>query len=247
MFSRLYFICAYFVSWLIFGAVGLAFNIGCAALLLLPGRARREPLVREAIRRLFALWVGWLHFTGLVAVTWRGPGVGDLPRRAVYVSNHPGLLDASFLLAHLPGAVCIFKPALLRNPFLAPAAITAGYASGDTGLDLVRDVAGKVAGGRALLLFPEGTRTDAGALLNPLKPGFALIARRAGVPVQVLIIAASRDLLAKNRPWWSVPKFPSEVDVHVDWLIPHDPDRPISDVIADVERRFIACLSGAAP
>jgi len=247
MFSRLYFICAYFASWLIFGAVGLAFNLGCAGLLLLPGRERREPVVGEAIRRLFAFWVGWLDLTGLIAVTWRGPGVRNLPRQAVYVSNHPGLLDATFLLAYLPGAVCIFKPALRRNPFLAPAAITAGYAAGDAGLDLVRDVAGNVAGGRALLIFPEGTRTDAGVLLNPLKPGFALIAQRAGVPVQVLIIAASRDLLAKNRPWWSIPKFPSEVDVHVDRLIPHDPDRPIADVIADVEQRFIARLSGAAP
>jgi 1-acyl-sn-glycerol-3-phosphate acyltransferase len=245
MLSRLYYLCANFVSWLIFGAVGLAFNLACAVLLVFPGRRRREPAVRAAIRILFALWIWWLRKIGLILVNWRGPAVGAMPRRTVYISNHPGLLDAPFLLAHLPGAMCIFKPALLRNPFLAPAAIAAGYVAGDAGLELVRDVADKVAAGRALLLFPEGTRTEPGAVLNPLKPGFALIAQRAGVPVQILIIEASRDLLAKNRPWWSVPRYPSTVEIHLDRLIPHDPSRAIGDLTAEVEGWYLQRLSGA--
>lgn len=36
--------------------------------------------------------------------------------------------------------------------------------------------------GRRIMLFPEGTRTRSGRL-QPLRPGFALFARRAGVPV----------------------------------------------------------------
>jgi 1-acyl-sn-glycerol-3-phosphate acyltransferase len=243
MLKRLYFTVAYFASWLLFGTVALAFNAGCAGLLLLPGRERREAAVRESIRFLFAIWVAWLDVTGLVAFTWSGPGVRELPRPAVYVANHPGLMDATFLLGHLPDAVCVFKPALLRNPFLGPAAIGAGYASGNTGLDLVRDIAEKISGGCTLLLFPEGTRTDSGVVVNPFKPGFALIARRARVPVQILIIDASRDLLPRDKPWWAVPKFPARIAVRVDRLIPHDPEREVGDIAADVERRFIECLS----
>ncbi len=170
MITRAYFIGAYAASWLLFGAVGLIFNAGCALLLLLPGRARRQAASREAIRHLFAIWVGWLRLTGLVAITWEGAGAARLPRGTVYVANHPGLLDATFLLTRLPDAVCIFKPGLRHSPFLAPAALAAGYLPGDTGVDLVREIAQKVAEGCTVLIFPEGTRTNAGTVLNPCKP-----------------------------------------------------------------------------
>src|SRR5579859_1101510 len=114
MFKRSYFVCMYFLSWAVFGTVGLGLNAFCALLLLLPGRDRRAPAVREIIRRLFTSWVGWLHATRLVIVTWHGPDFATFPRPAVYVANHPGLIDATILLARLPDAICIFKPALLR-------------------------------------------------------------------------------------------------------------------------------------
>lgn len=238
MFKRSYFVCVYFLSWVIFGMVGLGLNAFCALLLLLPGRERRAPAVREIIRRLFASWVSWLHATRILNVTWHGPDRAALPRPAVYVANHPGLLDATVLLARLPDAVCIFKPAVQRNPFLAPAAIMAGYASGGNGIDLIHEMAEKVAAGRTLLIFPEGTRTGASRRFNPLKPGFALIARRADVPVQVLTIQGSRDLLPRGRPWWRVPALPARMEIHFDRLLPVDPDRSSREVMAEVEQIF---------
>jgi len=242
MFKRSYFICAYFLSWVVFGTVGLGLNAFCAVLLLLPGRERRAPAVREVIRRLFTSWAGWLHATRILIVTWHGPEA--LPRPAVYVANHPGLIDATILLARLPDAICIFKPAILRNPFLAPAAIMAGYASGDSGVDLIREVADKIAAGHTLLIFPEGTRTEAGRTLNPFKPGFALIARRAGAPVQVLVIRTSSALLPRGEPWWRVPALPVRMDIHVDCRVEVNPDHPAKEVADKVEQIFRARLSG---
>lgn len=200
----------FLISILLFGVVGLALNLACAPFLLLPRRERFGPAARRAIRRLFDWWVRWFGFTRGIIIEWR-----DWPAReprhggALYVANHPSLLDATILLARLPDAICIFKPALLRNPFVAPAALLAGYCAGDRGLDTVRDAAAALAAGRSLLIFPEGTRTRPGTALNPLRPGFALIARRAGVPVRVLRIDANPDLFPKGYRWWPPPKIPS--------------------------------------
>ncbi len=76
----------------------------------------------------------------------------------------------------------------MRNPAVGPAAVMAGYVRGDAGLDLIRAAAAKVAAGQSLLVFPEGTRTAAGAVVGPMKPGFALIADRAKAPVRLIVI-----------------------------------------------------------
>jgi 1-acyl-sn-glycerol-3-phosphate acyltransferase len=151
-------------------------------------------------------------------------------------------MDATYLLAKLPDAVCIFKPALLRNPAVGPAAIMAGYVSGDTGVDLIRDAARKIAAGRSLLIFPEGTRTDAGRALNPLKPGFALIAERAGAPVCVVVIRASRDLGAKGRPWWKTPRVPATVEVTLAQTIPAGSGQTAAELTASVQAGLLRRL-----
>jgi 1-acyl-sn-glycerol-3-phosphate acyltransferase len=212
---RLYHWPANWVSWLVFGGVGLALNAGCTVLLLLPHRERRGPAVRRAIRALFGAWCAWLHATRLIFVTWKGFTPAALAGPAVYVANHPGLLDATFVLARLPDTICIFKPAIMRNPALGPAALMGGYISGDTGLDLIRDVAERLRDGRSLLIFPEGTRTVVGADLNRLRPGFALVASRAKVPVRLIVIRAPRDIMPKGWPWWRAPSFPAQVEVEL--------------------------------
>ena len=61
--------------------------------------------------------------------------------------------------------------------------------------ELKARVAARVAAGHSLLIFPEGTRTAPGVALNPLRPGFALIAARARVPIRLILVRAPRDLV----------------------------------------------------
>ncbi|MGA3006612.1 MAG: lysophospholipid acyltransferase family protein [Opitutaceae bacterium] len=241
-FARAYFVFIYFLSWLLFGLVGLALNFVCTALLLFRGRARFGPAIRRVIRRLFDSWLKWLHACRGFRFEWRGFDQ-PLPTGVVYVANHPSLADATFLLGRLPDTVCIFKPSLLRNPAVGPAARMAGYVAGNAGIDLIRDAADAVLAGRSLLIFPEGTRTAAGADLNSLKPGFALIAARAGAPVQLIIIRTPRDLVPKGRPWWRVPRLPAQIEfVLGDRLLPVTGQRA-SELTAEVERRLRAALA----
>ena len=240
---RLYHIPANWVSWGMFALGGLLLNLVCAPLLLFPQRARLGGPVRRMIRRLFGAWCAWLHATRLIYVEWEGFAPEAMIGPAVYIANHPGLLDATFVLARLPDAICIFKPDIMRNPALGPAALMAGYAGGDTGVDLIRDVAVRVAAGRSLLIFPEGTRTAANVDLNPMKPGFAVIAARAHVPIRLVLIRAPRDLVPKGWPWWRAPSFPSYVKVRLLGELEVNPGESATELTARASRQLSAALS----
>jgi len=240
--TRAYYVTVYYLSWFFFGLVGLGLNIACIFLLLLPHRHARGIGVRAAIRLLFDLWLKWFHACGVVRVRWHGfdeplnPGI-------VYVANHPMLIDATLLLARLPDAVCIFKPSLMHNPALGPAAIMAEYVSGDAGVDVIRAAAEKVAAGCSLLIFPEGTRTAPGQSPAPFKPGFALIAAQAKAPVQLIVIRSTPELTARGRPWWKVPSImPARVEINLDRRWEHQEGRHASLLTAEVQRRLSEVL-----
>lgn len=244
--AYVYFLAVYYFSWLLFGLVGLALNLVCTMFLLFPRRERFGPAARGAIRFLFNGWVKWMHATRVVDVRWRGFDERPLSIGTVYVANHPSLIDATLLLGRIPNAICIFKSALLRNPVVAPAAILAGYAAGDAGVDLIRSAAEKVEAGCSILIFPEGTRTTPGHTLNPIKPGFALIAQRARAPVQVIVVRASPYLLPRGRSGWLPPRFPASIEFTLDEFIPGDTALSVAEITASVEQRLTAQVQSSA-
>jgi 1-acyl-sn-glycerol-3-phosphate acyltransferase len=239
---RGYLVGAYYASWLWFGLGGLLLNGVSALSLLLPGAPRRQRRTRAVIRWLFELWTKWFHASGVLAITWRD-FPADLPRGAVYVANHPSLVDAPILLSRLPDAVCIFKSALMRNPAIGPAAIAANYAGGDSGVEVLRNAADRVADGQSLLVFPEGTRTAPGLRLGPFKPGFALIAQRAGAPVLAIQIRASAGLVRRGSPWWRPPAMlPASIEFTLAGRWEPDADRSPLELAADVEQHLLGRL-----
>jgi 1-acyl-sn-glycerol-3-phosphate acyltransferase len=229
---------AYYLSWLLFGLGGLSLNLACAPALLFPRREDHGPLARALNTRILDLWTRWLHASRVVQISYHGFEPARLPRAVVYVANHPSLVDAPFLLARLTDTVCIFKPALLRNPFIGPAALICGYVSGDAGVDGIRAAAARVSSGCSLLIFPEGTRTAPGSELNPLRRGFALIARRAGAPIQLIHVRASPLMARKGHPWWKLPPLPGRFEFTLGELIPADSPLSTSQLADYVDARL---------
>ncbi len=233
----------YWLSWGVFAAVGIVLNVVCAPLLFLPRRERFGPATRRVIRSLFDLWVRWHHATQVILVSFVGFD-SPIADGTIIIANHPTIVDATFLLARLPNTICIFKPALMRSPAIGPAALMAGYASGDAGIDLIHDVATSVASGKSLLVFPEGTRTAPGQTLGTIKSGFALIAARARAPVQLVVIRAAPDLGRKGIPWWHPPaRLPSHIEFTLDRRWEHDPARTAREFTAEVDQRLRAVLA----
>ena len=235
----------YYGTLLLFGAGG--FELCLLGLLVgwLPANERTERFFQRLIQRHLAFFHWWCDVTRLVHVRYRG--FERWPRGGlVLAANHPAMIDITCLLARLPGAVCIFKPAIRRNPVLGAAARRAGYLGSDGGHDLVRHAAEKVAAGHTLIVFPEGTRTPPGGALLAFKPGFVLIARRARAPIQLVRITTDSDLLTKGCAWWRLPRFPAQVEVTAGPLIPADAAGSPTELAAEIETWFRAPVRNAA-
>jgi 1-acyl-sn-glycerol-3-phosphate acyltransferase len=228
---------AYYLTLLLFAAGGLELSLLSLLFAWLPNTDRVERFFQRLIHRHFALFHAWCSALNLVHVRYHG--FDRLPRGgAVLVANHVSLIDITCLLARIPEAVTLFKPAIRRNPVLGAAARRAGYVASDLGHDAVRAAAAKVSAGHLLVIFPEGTRRKPGVPMLPFKPGFVLIARRAGAPIQLVNINTSSDVLTKEIAWWQLPRFPARVEVTLGPLVAPDAAVPINEVSAEIEAWF---------
>lgn len=237
-------ILAYYGTLACFGLYAAGFNLRCA-LRRGAGDWRAQRAVQYSIHRLFRNLIRWLAFVRLIEIEYRG--FERLPSQGcVIVANHPGLLDAIFLLARVPAAVCVFKPSVRRNPLLGPAAVRAGYLPSDRRLELVRAAAASIRTGTTLLVFPEGTRTPAGRSVGPFKPGFALIARRAATPVQLVRITVEGSLLAKGQALWQLPRLPARVVLEAGPCFDSTAIRSTAALVAATEAWFRVSPAGAA-
>jgi 1-acyl-sn-glycerol-3-phosphate acyltransferase len=158
-------------------------------------------------------------------------------RGLVIVANHPSLLDALMLVAQLPRSFCVMKASLMRNPFLGPGALLARYSRNDCARTMVRQAVDDLRAGGQLVMFPEGTRTT-GAALHPFHGGFALIARRAQVPVQTVFIDTTSPYLGKGWPIWKLPPLPIEFSVRIGRRFEPEPD--VDAWVQDIERYMAA-------
>lgn len=243
----LYTFIGYYFTLGLFGTGGLVLSTVSLLAGVLPSTERTERFFQRAIHQHFAAFVWWTGFAQLFHVRYHGLGeLARAHRGLVLVANHPGLTDITSLLARVPEALCIFKPAIRRNPVLGAAARRAGYLASDGGHEVIRQAAGKLAAGHTVIIFPEGTRTPPGVAVLPFKPGFVLMARRAGVPIQLVRIACSRPVLAKGRAWWKFPPLPAHVDLTVGPRLRVPPEASAAEAAAEIETWFRTPPAAAA-
>lgn len=132
----------------------------------------------------------------------------------ILAANHPSLLDAVLIVSRLPNAVCVMKAALLDNLLFGAAARLAAYIRNNAPLEMILSAREELHSGAHLVIFPEGTRTAAFPL-DPCSPSVGLIAGRAKVPVQTLVIEFSSPYLGKAWPLFRPPLLPLEVRIRL--------------------------------
>lgn len=196
------------------GLGSLAWNLAAWPLLLLLDRASGRRIGRAAISRGYRLYWWFAAVTGMMRIDARAlDALRDEPGLVV-VANHPSMLDALLIVARLPRGFCVMKAGLVRNPFLGAGARLARYLRNDAPLGLLRRAVDELRAGGQLVLFPEGTRSE-GPRVGRFRPGFALIAREAGVPVQTVIIDLPERYLGKGWPLWRTPHLPVRVTLRL--------------------------------
>jgi 1-acyl-sn-glycerol-3-phosphate acyltransferase len=123
------------------------------------------------------------------------------------VANHPSMIDVFLVISRVRQSICIMKANIGSNLFLAIGAYLAGYVSNRQTDAMLRGAAMAVERGNLLLIFPEGTRTTRQPV-NDIKPGVALIAKRADAPLQVIVIVTNSAYLSKGWKIYRPPQFP---------------------------------------
>jgi len=174
---------ALFHAWM-FGVIA-AFSLVCLPLLLGPRSA-----LPPAQRVLARLLLGGL--SGLCGVRVEVRGLEHRPAGgALIASKHQSMLDGIAPLVFLPGATFVLKRELLGFPLMRAYGRKAELISldregGAAALKaLVADVRDRVAKGRPVIIFPEGTRQAPGAAPD-YKPGVAALYRELDGPVTPL-------------------------------------------------------------
>lgn len=229
---------------LVLGLISVVWNL-CALLLhpLLP-RAFGLRVGRAGIAFGYRLFWAVARASGLLHMDAQALRALADERGLVIVANHPSLLDALMLVAQLPRSFCVMKASLMRNPLLGPGARLARYIRNDCPRKMVRLAVQDLREGGQLVMFPEGTRTT-GSSLNPFQPGFALIARRAGVPVQTVFIDTTSPYLGKGWPLWKLPPLPIEFSLRIGRRF--EPAADVNATVKEIERYLAAGVRPVPP
>lgn len=199
---------------LFFAFICLAWSLPAGVLRRLLPRRTAQRIGRYAIMLVFRTYLAVVRASGLVKLDL---GALDALRgepSLIIATNHPALIDVVLVGSRLPNMVCVLKARLLDNPLLGGGASMAGYVRNDSTAMLVRESAEALRDGAQLLIFPEGTRTVREPV-NGFKGGFALVARKAGVPVQTVFLEASSPFLGKHWSFFYKPEFPLRYKVRL--------------------------------
>ena len=199
-------LCLFYLMLLWLGAMLLAGNLGLLPLLATP-RSFREPLAQQLISGLFRLFLWGAQRCGLMHLDLNA--LDGLNQRApmLLVANHPSMIDVFLIVSRVHRTVCLMKASIGANLLLGIGARVAGYVSNRHPDTMLRQAIRVLAPGQHLLVFPEGTRTTRQPV-NILKPGVALIAKRAHVPLQAIFLVTNSPYLSKGWPLFRPPQFP---------------------------------------
>lgn len=232
---------------LLLGTMLLAATALCLVMIVLTPRHKRRRTGRWFASATFRAYLRLLQMAGLLRADLHELDELAADRSLVIVPNHPCLLDALLVISRLPNVACIMKADLWDNPFLGAGARMAGYIRNDSARCMVRQAVEDLRTDGHLLVFPEGTRTLRKPV-NPLKGACALIAKRARVPLQVVIIETDSPFLSKGWPLWRKPAFPLHYRVRLGQRI--EPRGSVEELMAQLAQNYERELSArraAAP
>jgi 1-acyl-sn-glycerol-3-phosphate acyltransferase len=221
-------------GYLIFGGLGLPFNVLCTLLHPFLPRDRAVRFVQSSLRGMFSFFLRYVTRAGILELDFDELKKLQGRRGVIIAPNHPCLLDAVFMMSQAPEVVCITAAKVWYNPFLGGAARLARYLRNDTPRGLIEEATQRLKDGENLLVFPEGTRTVQPGV-NHFKGGFAMVAKLSGAPIQTVFIEASSRYLGKRWPLWRRPPFPARYSIRLGDQFRVAPDANVKSFVAELE------------
>jgi 1-acyl-sn-glycerol-3-phosphate acyltransferase len=158
--------------------------------------------------------------------------------------NHPSLWDAVMIASRLPDMGCVMKASILNNILLGGGARLSRYIANDSIRSMIGLSLDNLRSGTHVLLFPEGTRTVTPPI-GKVTGAIGVIACRARVPVQAVLIDTNSRYLSKGWPAWRKPDLPLTYSVRLGRRF----DAPTNSAafVCELQQYFSDALSQAAP
>ena len=144
------------LGFILFGVAGVLFKIALLPYTLKStrGDVPRQLAARRMIGRVWRFFVGYLQWSGVLSVTFRG--AEKLGRGGqLILANHPSLLDVVLLVSHAPDPNVLVKKDLVRNPSMSSQIRAAGYIPNDESMEMLDEIEAVFQSGQSLLIFPR--------------------------------------------------------------------------------------------
>jgi 1-acyl-sn-glycerol-3-phosphate acyltransferase len=234
----------FWIGLAVFGVSCLAWSLPAGLLYRVLPRRMRAPLGQFMIMAGFRFFFSLMELLGLFRCDLRALDALRDEKALIIASNHPSMLDAALVISRLPHVVCITKAGLWDSWFLGGAIRLASYIRNDAPLSLIKLALAALRADNQLLIFPEGTRTETPPI-NVFKGGFALVAQRAGVPVQTVFIEASSKYLSKGWSLFRRPETPVIFRARLGQRFHVEGDT--RGFVSDLEQYFRRALENSAP
>lgn len=132
-------------------------------------------------------------------------GLENVPRdkAVLFLSNHQGAFDIPAIQSVLPvHFLWVAKKSLFKVPVVGWSMSLTGYISIDRdnpaeALKSMEEASERMSEGVSVVIFPEGTRSETGALL-PFKRGAFMLAKKSGVPIVPVAIQGTNRIKKKG-------------------------------------------------
>ena len=138
-------------------------------------------------------------------------GRGHVPRTGpvLLLCNHQSYLDPILCGLGLPRELdYVARESLFRNRLFGRYISSLNafpIQRGQADIGAIKTILRRLHDGRAVVLFPEATRTVDGRI-RPIKSGFALIARRAQVPTVPVVVDGAYEAWPRHCAWPSLAR-----------------------------------------
>lgn len=203
-------------------------------------RAHHRRASRALIGWGFRCYLTFLELVGCMHFKLENFSCIPADRSYIFVANHPSLLDAVILLAHLPNATCILKASLMHNVLYSAGAKMAGYVSNADAYLMMRDARAELEQGTNLIIFPESSRTTQWPV-NTFSGAAILLSKQTAVPVQTVLIRYSSAYLGKRWGLFRPPVLPLRCTLTQGELFVIDGD--VNATTIEIENYFRAHLN----
>lgn len=178
----------------------------------------------------YAVLRGLCKMFGYAVFRIRVEGASNVPRTGAFIllGNHQSYLDPIFLGIPVPRLIrfvardTLFKKGIGGIIMRACMAIPIKRGKGDMGA--VKEILRSLKDGLGVCLFPEGTRTEDGKIIE-VQPGFGLLMRKSKAPVIPAVIEGAYDCWPRHQKLF----LPGEITVRYGEPISYDEVSKMTD------------------